>query len=178
MSSPFLSPLSASPNVALATRTPSSFKPIVGTPSNVAFSDFKHGKGRGHTAAQKAGLKYEERVLEKLSQEFPLGFRAQPSINYSDSSGRRLAIPDGILRYRDSVVIVEIKYSHCELAWWQLRKLYQPLLLHLTNYHISLLEICKSYDPSVAFPEPVQLISSLEELSPDNDQVKVLQWKI
>lgn len=179
MSSPFLSPLSSTPpSVALATPShpPSGFSPIIGTPSNVAFSDFTWGRGKGRTAAQKAGLKYEEKILDRLSQEFPLGFRPQPSISYHDVSGRRLAIPDGLLRVRDFVVIVEVKYSHTSLAWWQLRRLYEPLLRHLTSATLVPLEICKSFDPSVVVPEPVSLISSLDEIAPG--KMQVLQWKM
>lgn len=176
---PFLSPLSAK-EVMTPTRRgpPSGFRPIIGDLSSVAFSSWKQPKSKGSTAAQKLGLRYERKVTAGLMERFgPEAFCPQPSISFADSSGHRLAIPDGLLRLNNCVAIVEIKYTHCELAWWQLRRLYEPLLQRLTTAPIILIEVCHSYDPSVILPEPHSVLLDIVSQR-TNAPIQVVPWKI
>lgn len=183
MTSLFLSPLSApirggAPTVRRQFQKPRGFRPIEGTPEDVAFTSWKHPRSSGNTAAQKAGLRYEKKVHEALADTYSSAFHPHPSISFRDRSGPRLAVPDGLLRIGDSVAIVEIKYSHCELAWWQLRKLYEPLVQRLTTSRVLLLEIVNSYDPAVEFPEPHQFIPSLSHPFILTRPIGVHQWKL
>lgn len=179
---PFLSPLSGAVGVCGVAPPPRkflpppSFRPVFGTPRSVAFSAWQPPKSRGRTPAQKAGIRFEKKVLEGLSQQFGPAFRAHPSITFVDDSGRRAAVPDGLLRLHNDLVIVEVKYSHTDLAWWQLRKLYEPLLQQLTWARIFLLEVCKTYDPGVALPEEHFFLPSLSS-SFTSAPLHVLQWK-
>lgn len=166
--------LSPSERVSRAT-PPRGFKFIRGTPSSVRFGgEVPHNRGR--TYAQKLGLRYEQKVHDVLSAIYGSSFRPAPSILFEDRTGLRRAIPDGILDLDTRVVIVEVKYSHCELAWWQLKKLYLPLVLRLVSKPIHLCEIVHSYDPDVVWPEPHRVTSSLHRLPVG--EVGVVQWKL
>ena len=157
-------------------RLPRGFRPIVGVPSNVRFGGTVP-RNLGRTAAQKLGLAYEQRIHDVLSAIYGDHFVPHPAILYNDRRGLRRAIPDGTLRLGDILLIVEIKLSHTERAWWQLTRLYAPLLRELfPTLTIRGVEICRSYDPNVVFPEPQHFIQSLHALPPRG--VGVLQWKI
>lgn len=180
-----LSPLSSGPNLPTAQSSPSErvsrvtpprgFKFIRGTPSSVRFGgDVPHNRGR--TYAQKLGLRYEQKVHDVLSAIYQSRYRASQSILFEDRTGLRRAIPDGLLELPDRLVIVEIKYSHCELAWWQLNRLYAPLVLRLIPRPIYVCEIVHSFDPDVKWPGPQVLVDSLHKL-PMNG-TGVLQWKL
>ena len=158
-------------------RPPRSFKEVKGIPSNVRFGGTAR-IARGHTAAQRNGLAYEVRVLDVLAAIYGIDFRPAPSILFTDRTGNRMAIPDGILKINNTLVVVEIKLSHTERAWWQLTRLYSPLLARLVNpgTRIATVEICRSYDPSVQFPGPSTLVRSLHRLP--LAATGILHWKI
>lgn len=158
-------------------RPPRSFKGIKGTPSNVRFGGTPR-TARGHTASQKLGLAYEQKVIDVLSAIYAEDFRSAPSILYEDRTGTRMAIPDGILRLGSTLVVVEVKLTHTERAWWQLNRLYAPLLaaLCIRGVRLSTVEICRSYDPSVTFPGPSEVVSSLHSLRPGI--TGILPWKL
>lgn len=154
---------------------PRGFKFIRGTPSNVRFGgEVPHNRGR--TYAQKLGLRYEQKVHDVLSAIYESAFRPSASILYEDRTGLRRAIPDGILEFPHCVVVVEIKYSHCELAWWQLNKLYLPLVLRLISKPIFVCEIVRSFDPDVVWPGPHALVPSLHKLPMSG--TGVLTWQL
>lgn len=169
-------PAQTSPSVgAFRAAPPRGFKFIRGTPSSVRFGgEVPHNRGR--TYAQKLGLRYEQKVQDVLSAIYAQNFRPAASILFEDRTGLRRAIPDGLLDLGDCIVIVEIKYSHCELAWWQLKKLYLPLVLRLIAKPIHLCEIVHTYDPDVSWPEPHGLCASLHRLPVG--EVGVIQWKL
>lgn len=137
-----------------------------------------------HTGSQKAGLRYERKVISHLSgllERDENDFEVRPWLGFRDANGNGLAQPDAIyirpvraLTERSSVraltqrsvVIFEIKLQHTANSWWQLRGLYQPLVEKLTEprfemsrsaYPVRVCEVCASYDPSVVFPEGVEL---------------------
>ena len=53
--------------------------------------------------------------------------------------------------------IVEIKYNHCALAWWQLYKLYLPVISKIfgSDWTYSCCEVVKWFDPQTNVPEEV-----------------------
>jgi hypothetical protein len=89
-----------------------------------------------------------------------------------------MAVPDGILKINNTLVIIEVKLTHTERAWWQLRRLYLPLLAQLVvpGTNISTVEICRSYDPDISFPGPSAPTTSLHRLTPS--VTGILHWKI
>lgn len=158
-------------------RPPRGFKLIKGSVSNVRFGgEVPHN--RGYTAAQREGLRYEQRVHDVLSALYQANYRASPAILFEDRTGLRRAIPDGLLRIENYLVVVEIKLSHTERAWWQLNRLYAPLLAQLVNpgTAIHTVEICRSYDPEIRFPGPFSVAKSLHKLQPN--VTGIIQWKI
>lgn len=162
---------------SLAVSPPRGFKPLNGPVSEVRFGG-RVPVPRGGTAAQKAGRHYEQRVQDVLQEIYVDKFRASPSILYRDKKSRlRRAIPDGLLDVGNYLLVIEIKLTHTEKAWWQLERLYAPLVQHLfLNRRILLVEICRSYDPTIQFPLPHERITSLH--APSIPHVGVLQWRI
>ena len=149
-----------------------------GTPSNVRFGSILPPSG-GRTVAQRLGLSYERRVQDCLEAIYGDKFFCSVPILYEDRTGLHRCIPDGILRLSDvAVVILEIKLTHTERAWWQLERLYTPVIRAMVGPapRILRVEICRSYDPAVVFPSPARLVTSLHRLPLDG--VGVLQWKI
>lgn len=115
----------------------------------------------GHTEAQKIGLRYERCVHEELSRRYEGNYGPSQWISFKCGRGFdvRWAQPDGLLLNFDAalICIVEIKIRHSERAWWQLRQLYEPLVSFLfPSWRVALCEVCRSYDPAVAWPEPVR----------------------
>lgn len=64
---------------------------------------------------------------------------------------------------RGVIHVVEIKYSHTSDAWWQLRRLYVPVLQRIFPQNLWDFEVCEIvrwFDPAVAFPEPWKLVDN------------------
>lgn len=137
---------------------------------------------RGVTSSQKAGLRYERRVLDVLSAIYEKAFTPSPMIVYEQHGERRRAIPDGVLRIDESVVIVEVKLAHTAGAWTQLMDLYVPLISMIEpRAHLRPVEVCRSYDPAVVLPGSHELIESLHTSRAScarRDRMEVLRWKI
>lgn len=161
---------------------PPRFRPIVGPITNVWLNEhhpFKISKGR--TGSQKAGLKYEGQVHKFLSSVYRDRFVASPALHFQNNFEPRVCIPDGLILKQGTCVIVEIKLQHMPEAWWQLRKLYEPVLRVYCpkDTRVLLLEICRVYDSSSPFPEEFRFLDSLNEWitsAPDAD-LAVLRWK-
>lgn len=149
-----------------------------GPVSNVRFGDTLPPSG-GRTVSQRLGLAYEQRVQDVLAAIYAERFFCNVPILYEDRAGLHRCIPDGVLRLDETtILIVEIKLTHTERAWWQLERLYTPVIRAMVGPSARILrcEICRSYDPAVVFPSPAGLVNSLHRLS--DDRVGVLQWRI
>lgn len=140
------------------------------------------GVHQRRSGAQRAGLVYQRRV-GKLLPLFGAHWNVVhgPWYAFTDaSSGRHYCQPDFILVPLDGgpSVVVEVKLRWTSDAWWQLRKLYQPVLRKASSSEGSVprvLTICRSYDPAVCIPEEVILISSLEEVQEGSFNVMVVK---
>lgn len=109
--------------------------------------------GSKPTAAQRAGLRYEEKVLAycegwaRANRYSPL---AKKWIEYRDHLGRvHWAQPDwiGVSDDTDSIILVEVKIRHIRDAFTQLRMYKRLLEVIYPNYHICPVEICRYFDP-------------------------------
>lgn len=131
----------------------------------------------GNTAARKAGLRYEAQVVDYFSAAFGQMFFAHTSIHFRDLNGARTCVPDGLVLTDDGwIVIVEIKSQHMPEAWWQLRKLYEPVVrVAFRTSKVAVLEVVKTYDPSMPFPERVTLHDDLDDLR--REDFGVFRWK-
>lgn len=117
------------------------------------------------TKVQKLGLAYEKRVQAYVSNlcrgDAELDCLHNPWIMFR-RKGEPLTVvnfcqPDCLVvnRSERKVIVVEIKLSHTQASWQQLRQLYEPILrkLYRHNTSFSFVEICKWLDPHKAYPE-------------------------
>ena len=140
---------------------------------------------RGGSTAQKVGIRYEKTVQEYLSERFGEKYLDNPWYSFRDYSGSRRCRPDGVLFTQSSfgrnlAVIFEIKIRHMPDAWWQLRRLYEPVVRATAQYRdIRLVEIVKEFDPSMPFPEVPVILETLDEvwLLKDFSSIGVFLWK-
>lgn len=171
---PSLSPLSDSPAGGVAVPPPPRFRGIRGKPRNISVVPMTYLRQRGTTAARENGLRYESKVQEFLSQ---LEGYITPRITFEDDSGFRLCIPDGLLLTPSQTIVFEIKVQHMPEAWWQLRKLYQPLLERFYHNVVSVVEVVRSYDPTTPFPEQITLCQFAADFENLGDKFGVFKWK-
>ena len=113
---------------------------------------------RVKTGARRAGRVYERKVQKFLCEEYET-YIPSTWLSFQDDTGRtRWCQPDGILLdyERGRLTIVEIKVTHTQLAWWQVRRLYEPVLRAIFKQedwpHLQALEICRNFQP-IEFPE-------------------------
>lgn len=133
------------------------------------------------------GIRYERAVHRHLLSRFPPSEAAPfyvPSrwIRFTTSDprehGARFAQPDGLLVdfERALITIIEIKLTHTQNAWWGLRRLYEPLIRRIfgARWSFAVCEVCRWYDPGVAWPEPFELIRDPSSLRPNAFGVTIL----
>lgn len=116
------------------------------------------------------GIRYEKRVQAHLATLFPHAYLPSPWLRFRVDGQWRWCQPDGLIfdLDRGRIICVEIKYSHTEAAWWQVRQLYLPVLrlcFPETHWKFECCEIVRWYDPATFFPEPVELASEVDKLS-------------
>lgn len=180
----FISPLSE-PGILEGIQSPAPFsfkppywfKPLIGKPRNARFAG-PVSLPKGRTAAQRAGLRYEDKVLSALELEFGSALRRAPVIEFFDASGPRRIIPDAFVYLNGMLVILEVKISHRDGAWWQLRRLYEPVVRLLTDpgVSIAICEICRTSDFTIPYPEPCAQLTKLAEVTVD--KMGVVTWKL
>lgn len=115
-----------------------------------------------YTPVQKLGMGFERKVQENLFNRFD-NYVPSPWIRFlerGESARRRRwrwCQPDGFfIDYTAGrISIVEIKLRHTSGAWWQIRRLYEPVLKHLFGpaWSFTPIEVVKWYDGTVPFPE-------------------------
>jgi hypothetical protein len=120
-------------------------------------------QGRSGTAAQRAGKRYESKALKHLRGVLGDAFVPSPWFRYINGKDAvRWCQPDGILRIEDFVAIFEIKIRFMGAAWWQLRRLYEPVVRRaFFAKQVGVFIVCGSLDPSETFPEEYALLDSL-----------------
>lgn len=119
--------------------------------------------------AARRGIWYERRVQERFLSEYSGRYIGSPWFRFWRRNGTQgLCQPDGLLFSFDKgfIVIVEIKHSHTVDAWFQLTKLYLPVVEAVFPprlWRYSRIEVTKTFDPHERFPEPLRIVSDLEE---------------
>lgn len=114
------------------------------------------------------GILYERKVHDILEGLYGSNYVASPWFLFSEGVNLRPrhCQPDGILFdfYRGLIVIVEIKYNHCALAWWQLYTLYLPVVRKVfgPTWNYACCEVVKWYDPATVVPRKAHLQKNIE----------------
>lgn len=177
------SPVAGRSEVALPP-LPAYLKLPLGKISHASRSENPHRiSATRRSGAKAAGLAYQRKVEAWLGGLVPRGglggVECTPWFRYLDDSRKyRFCSPDVIVGSRGggSLGVVEIKLRWTSDAWWQLRRLYLPVLrVAHPNKELFPLVICRSYDPSVRIPEEVNLCDHPADAK--LDAFNVLVWK-
>jgi hypothetical protein len=137
------------------------------------------GRPSTPSPGQKAGIRYQNKVIGKLSLE---GLVPAPWFCYVDSGlSPRWCQPDFLIENSHNVgvrklIIGEIKRAFHPDAWWQLERIYRPVLAcAFPEAELISLCICRSFDPAIPLPVPANLIGRLCEANVR--EFNVLVWK-
>lgn len=152
---------------ALLPRQPKSFRPagevlwarLVEAPP--LFS--KEPKRSG---AQMRGIRYEKRMHWLMEQRFGEHYVPGAWFEFETKKvGKRWCQADALLVFpeQSQIVLIEYKYSHCALAWWQLFQLYLPVVQRVfgPRWKYSCCEVVKWFDPMTKGPRPVHMVSDI-----------------
>lgn len=128
------------------------------------------------------GIKYEAAGQVWLLGKYGEAYTPSQWIRFkADGQGKvRWCQPDGILvdAAHRLLTIVEFKYQHTDIAWWQLFRLYRPVMERLFSgrgFSMRCLEICKWYDPATVTPQKPTLCKTVEAVQPGEFGVHI--WK-
>lgn len=139
--------VTAAPQGFREARAPISRVRVTSFPWNIPFRS-------SFSAAQRAGVRYEELVREHLLLLFKGDYRPSPQIRFTSDGESRMCVPDGVLIREPVAFVFEIKSRHTDQAWWQLRRLYAPVVAELPFIRrVVCIEVCRSFDPAVEWPE-------------------------
>jgi len=122
--------------------------------------------GRGLKGAKAKGKAYEKKALGYLEGYLGEFLLPSPWIAYRErgSHGSRLCQPDGLFvdLERGTIRIFEIKLKHTADSWWQLHKLYTPVVSVLfgPEWMVECVEVVKYFDPHVEYPGRFSFIST------------------
>ena len=115
--------------------------------------------------AKARGVSYERKVhgyLERFcATQVGMLYRREQWVEFVDLSGKRWCQIDGLMvdTIKKHVTIVEVKYKHCSDAWWQLWRLYLPVVRAIyKEYSHACLEVVRWFDPATAFPSEIQSV--------------------
>jgi hypothetical protein len=108
---------------------------------------------------------------------FPGKYIPGPWIEFYDPMLRQCQ-PDGlIIDARAGIVyLIEVKLKHCPEAYWQMRRLYLPLLRYLfppSLWEIRCCEVVRWYDCDVRWPEPHVLREKILDTPRDTISVHI-----
>lgn len=168
-------------DAAVGVPPPTRFRALNGVPHDVHWRYQPYHPARGLTDAQKSGLRYETQVHDYLAPKLGSFYHVAPFITFRDGQSRRSCVPDAIhVDASGRATIFEIKSQHMPEAWWQLRGLYEPVVQQLRFVNVvSCVEVVRSYDPMMGFPEEITLFHNIAELlEAAAAPFKVLLWRL
>ncbi len=127
------------------------------------------------------GVKFEKKAHQHLSRLFADSYMPSQWIRFrsADNGGKiRWCQPDGVIvdKQAHALTIVEIKYAHTEVAWWQLFRLYLPVLEKLFSgygYEFRCVELCKWFDGAIRCPQRPRLCEDISNVRPGDFGVHI-----
>ncbi len=160
-----------SPVLLTNTSPPDGFQPISEV-LDAEYSARSPGWLKRHkmTGSQIAGLAHEKKGHKFFQSSFgPEGeYIKSPWIwfHVDGVKKQRWCQPDGLLLREDLhlITIIEFKLKHTTDAWWQLRKLYEPVIEKIyPGWDIRVLEVVKHPDPDQVMPELSRRIKKFDD---------------
>lgn len=134
-----------------------------------------------HSGARANGLRYQRQVDEYLESRYGAAYVRGPWLEFFDgvTRERRYCQPDGLLveLRRGRITVIEAKYTHTQLAYWQLFELYMPVVRALfgPQWHFAAVEICAKFDPMT--PLPVRCVMRKNVLDAVESEFNVHIWR-
>lgn len=122
---------------------------------------------------KRQGILYERKALEYLARsatDFGLELLSGQWVAYRTIHDAKTKMnfcqPDAIFvdEERKKLTLFEIKLQHTSDAWWQLRKLYEPVLHAIfPSFSIASIELVRWMDPHTPFPETFYFAGELAQ---------------
>jgi len=111
-------------------------------------------------------VKFERQLQEHLLELYPTAFLPSPWLKYRncDEEELRWCQPDGLIIDipHSTITLIEIKLKHVSTAWWQLQRLYLPVVRVLfgPRWIYKLCEAVRYHDPAEPFPVEYEILST------------------
>lgn len=129
-----------------------------------------------------AGIKYQREVDVAFEKRFGGTYIPGQWLEFVDgpSGETRYCQPDGIIieLKRGRITVVEVKYSHTELAYYQLFDLYLPVLRALFPpqlWTFAAIEVCSRFDAAVALPVKPVMRKELLDAIPNAFNIHIIR---
>ena len=118
-------------------------------------------------------MRYEHQAKEYLSEKLGDAFVPGPWFRFQSRAvaGAQTQLlwcqPDGL--YFDfrlgRITIIEIKLRHTSDAWYQVRRLYQPVVQRVFGalWDYTVVEVARWFDPATPFPEHIRMLPNVAE---------------
>jgi len=137
---------------------------------------------RRRRGARWNGIRYQRLLDGYLAERYGDMFVPGPWIQFTDgpTGERRFCQPDGLLIEiaRGRITVLEAKYSHTELAYYQLFDLYIPVMKNLfpaSLWSFAGIGICARYDPAIPLPSRAVMRKNLIDALPREFNVHI--WR-
>ena len=130
------------------------------------------------TGSRRLGVKYEAKGHDHMDRVAPGRYVPGPWFRYINKAGSYWCQPDGLLFdfNRGIITIVEFKLKHTSDAWWQTRRLYEPVVskvFGLSTWRYSICEIVKWFDGETSFPESFNMARDPTDLTAGSFNVHI-----
>jgi hypothetical protein len=123
------------------------------------------------------GLRFEAKVIDLLVGHYDC-FIASLPFRYYTELGERFCIPDGVFVFENEVVVVEIKLQHTLQAWFQITKLYFPVLEKAFNLPVRGVEVVRWFNKEIRFPSELLVVPDLRTFLQAKNKLGVCLWRI
>lgn len=168
--------IDATVEVGVEVPPPRTHKPLRGQISDIHIRAREYRKISADTRARNGGLRFEWAVQTALIEYFGIDYYAAPGVYFTDDSGLRVLLPDGILRRPHRITVVEIKSQHMPEAWWQLKIYREVLEVKFHGRQVVPIEIVRTYDPLMPFPCKVDRLRDVGDIGKYTGDFGVLIW--
>lgn len=161
-------------------KPPRKFKSVKGLKRADVVEEPQFAKINGNVRGMKGkGLRYESHVCNYLDRNLPEHVVGVHGLwfKFEDAKGERYAQADwvGFDLLRACIYIVEVKLTRVPDAWWQLNRLYKPLVSKVFGWDIAMIEVTATVR-NVAVPDDVLLIHDITKAEPNNTYLMRLPY--